>query len=51
MYATALNKVGVSTEIHLFAKGGHAFALRHKDEPVGRWPVLVELWLKQIGML
>jgi acetyl esterase/lipase len=51
MYATALDKVGVSTEIHLFAKGGHAFALRHKDEPVGKWPTLVELWLKQIGML
>jgi hypothetical protein len=41
----------VSTEIHLFAKGGHAFALRHKDEPVGKWPMLVELWLEQIGML
>jgi acetyl esterase/lipase len=51
MYATALDKVGVSTEVHLFAKGGHAFALRHKDEPVGKWPQLVELWLKQISML
>ncbi len=51
MYATALDKVGVSTEVHLFAKGGHAFALRHKDEPVGKWPMLVELWLKQIGIL
>jgi len=51
MYATALDKAGVSTEIHLFAKGGHAFALRHKREPVGTWPQLVELWLKQIGML
>lgn len=51
MYAMALDKVGVSTEIHLFAKGGHAFALRRKDEPVGKWPELVELWLKQIKML
>lgn len=51
MYATALDKAGVSTEVHLFAKGGHAFALRHKDEPVGTWPHLVELWLKQIGMM
>ena len=51
MYATALDKAGVSTEVHLFAKGGHAFALRHKDEPVGKWPQLVGLWLKQIGML
>lgn len=51
MYATALDKAGVPTEIHLFAKGGHAFALRRKDEPVGKWPELVELWLKQIQML
>jgi acetyl esterase/lipase len=51
MYASALDKAGVSTEVHLFAKGGHAFALRHKDEPVGTWPHLVELWLKQIGMM
>ena len=51
LYATALDKVGVSTEVHLFAKGGHAFALRHENEPVGTWPHLVELWLKQIGML
>jgi len=51
MYATALDKAGVSTEVHLFAKGGHAFALRHKDEPVGTWPHLVELWLEQIGMM
>lgn len=51
MYATTLNKAGVSTELHVFAKGGHAFALRHKDEPVGMWPRLVELWLKQMGMM
>ena len=51
MYATALDKAGVSTEVHLFARGGHAFALRHGSEPVGVWPRLVELWLKQIGML
>jgi acetyl esterase/lipase len=51
MYATALDKAGVSTEVHLFAKGGHAFALRHKGEPVGTWPSLAELWLKEIGMM
>jgi len=51
MYATALDKAGVSTEVHLFAKGGHAFALRHKDEPIGTWPQLVELWLRQIDMM
>lgn len=51
MYASALEKAGVPTEVHLFAKGGHAFALRHKNEPIGLWPHLVELWLKQIGLM
>jgi acetyl esterase/lipase len=51
MYAAALDKVGVSTEMHLFAKGGHAFGLRKKDEPVGIWPQLVERWMQQLGVL
>ncbi len=51
MYARALDKAGVSTELHLFAKGGHAFAMRHAAEPVGLWPQLVERWMRQIGML
>jgi acetyl esterase/lipase len=51
MYAAALDKAGVPTELHLFAKGGHAFALRHLHEPVGTWSHLAELWLKQIGMM
>lgn len=51
MYASALNEAGVPTELHLFAHGGHAFALRHRNDPVGKWPELVELWLRQINML
>lgn len=51
MYAAALDKAEVPTELHLFAKGGHAFGLRKKDQPVGVWPQLVEAWLKQIGMI
>jgi acetyl esterase/lipase len=51
MYAGALDKAGVSTELHLFAKGGHAFGLRKKDQPVGVWPQLVERWMRQIGTL
>lgn len=51
MYAAALDKAGVSTEVHLFAKGGHAFALRHKDEPVGLWSDLAWKWLHSIGIV
>lgn len=42
IYALALDKVGVPAEVHLFAKGGHAFGLRDKADPIGGWPLLVE---------
>ena len=50
-YYAGLQKAGVPTELHLYAKGGHAFGLRHPELPVGRWPVLVEQWLHAIGVL
>lgn len=51
LYARALDDAGVPTEVHLFAKGGHAFALRHKDHPVAMWPNLVESWLNEMQFL
>lgn len=51
VYAKALTEAGVSTEVHLFAKGGHAFGLRHTENAISGWPALVETWLHQIGML
>lgn len=51
VYAQALAKAGVPAEVHLFAEGGHAFGLRHRDLPVATWPSLVEKWLVAIGML
>ena len=51
VYARALDVAGVPAEVHLFAKGGHAFALRDKADPVAMWPLLVENWLKDIGIL
>ena len=50
-YYVALHKAGVPTELHLYAKGGHAFGLRATNLPIGRWPELVEQWLHTIGML
>ncbi len=50
-YYVALQKAGVPTELHLYAKGGHAFGLRATSLPIGRWPQLVEQWLHTIGML
>ncbi len=51
VYAQALDSAGVQTEVHLFAKGGHNFGLRHPSEPVGAWPTLVETWLQGHGIL
>jgi acetyl esterase/lipase len=50
-YYVALQKAGVPTEMHLYAKGGHAFGLRAANQPIGRWPQLAEQWLHTIGML
>jgi acetyl esterase/lipase len=50
-YYAELKKMGVPVEMHLFARGGHAFGLRRTDLPIGRWPALVEQWLQTIGML
>jgi acetyl esterase/lipase len=51
VYAHALATARVPSEVHLFAKGGHAFGLRNKEHPVSAWPSLVESWLKEIGIL
>lgn len=49
-YYIALKKAGVPAEMHLYAKGNHAFGLRRTKLPITEWPDLVERWLKTIGM-
>ncbi|WP_442680221.1 alpha/beta hydrolase [Sphingomonas sp. ASY06-1R] len=52
VYYLALKKAGVPTEMHLYAKGGHAFGLRHDPaKPATDWPGLAERWLQTIGIL
>lgn len=50
-YQRALIEAGVPVEMHLFARGGHAFGLRLKDAPVSAWPGMAERWMHDIGML
>ncbi len=50
-YYIALKNAQVSTELHLYAHGGHAFGLRHTEQPITDWPELVERWLRSIGMI
>jgi hypothetical protein len=45
------SKAGVPVEMHLYAQGGHAFGLRPTEYPATKWPLLVEAWLRQIGMI
>lgn len=51
LYARALDAADVPAEVHLFAKGGHAFGLRRHESPDTVWPGLLETWLKGIGVL
>ena len=51
VYHAALRKAGVPTEMHLYVKGGHAFALRRTSFPITEWPQLAEKWLATIGVI
>jgi acetyl esterase/lipase len=45
-YGLALSDVGVKVEMHLYARGGHAFGMRQTTDPITtEWPKLVEKWL------
>lgn len=50
-YGLALHEVGVPVEMHLYAKGGHAFGMRRTSDSITWvWPELVEAWLTASAM-
>jgi acetyl esterase/lipase len=51
VYAAALRKAGVPAEIHIYAKGGHAFGLRRIDSSAAAWPELAKAWLQHIRII
>jgi acetyl esterase/lipase len=51
IYAAALRRAGVLSEIHIYALGGHAFGLRRTELSATAWPELAEVWLRSIGVL
>jgi acetyl esterase/lipase len=51
VYYRALSDAEVPVEMHLYAKGGHAFGLRPTQLPITHWPVLVEEWLRTIHVV
>lgn len=44
----ALSEANVPAELHVFAEGGHAWGLRHKELPVKEWPKLCAAWLARL---
>ena len=43
----AMRQAGIPSELHVFTNGGHGYGLRPSEEPVSRWPKLVEDWMKR----
>jgi acetyl esterase/lipase len=46
-----LKRAGVSAELHVYASGGHGFAVRKTDEPCGTWTRNCIDWLRNQGVL
>lgn len=47
----ALTREGVSTELHVYARGGHGFGMHRIDAPVGRWTERLGEWMADQGLL
>jgi acetyl esterase/lipase len=50
-YYLALKKANVPAEMHLFAKGGHAYGLRKADQAIMSWSKLAEDWMRSRDLL
>lgn len=46
-FYAALRSVKVSTELHIFANGGHGFGVRHSPAfAIAQWPDLLTTWMR-----
>lgn len=50
-YFKGLQKNNISTELHVFQKGGHGYGLSPAGGTESSWPGLCIEWLRQIGIL
>jgi acetyl esterase/lipase len=46
-----LEKQGVSSEMHIYARGGHGFGMVHSDKPVATWPDRLKEWMADRRLL
>jgi len=44
-------KLSIPAELHIFAKGGHAFGMKKAGNPVNDWPERVQGWMKSMGWM
>jgi endo-1,4-beta-xylanase len=47
----ALQEKRIPVEMHIFQSGGHGWALRERNLPVGQWPDLLFAWFKDRKLL
>jgi len=50
-FYSALYSVGVSAELHVFQHGTHGSSLGYGNPTLEEWPVLLEHWLRDRGLL
>lgn len=50
-YYYALKEVGVPAWMHLYSTGGHGYGMRNTGAAVNNWPVRVEDWFVELGVL
>lgn len=46
-----LEKQGVPSEMHIYADGGHGFAMRESPLPVATWPHRLKEWMASRKLL
>jgi acetyl esterase/lipase len=47
----ALRRAGVTSELHIYADGGHGFGVRKSSKPCSTWPERCVAWLRNQGLL
>ncbi len=50
-FYSALKANNVPAELHIFAKGGHGFGMKHNNIPADAWPDMFLNWLKSAGII
>jgi len=50
-FYTALLRVGVPAELHIFEQGKHGVGLAQSDPQLSKWPGLLEGWMRLHGWM